>query len=177
LVDAAPPIGESLPAAFDPNRSPAGRFVKGHVVRSGGPKKRLTHKQVWEKALADGGVPLLRRLAAQVLGLGEDNIDDIPEDLETVHDFHVWVMERRALVSIDAFREIYDRLDPKPQKILLDASLTARRAPISGSANAEEAAEAEAYYTEVTDPSADFDEESELPAEAGGEAVDLSFLE
>lgn len=178
-VKNAPPIGESLPAAFDPNRSPAGRFVKGHVVRSGGPKKRLTKKQIFERAQMRGGKPLLRRLAAQVLGIIDPLDMDmlIPDDLETAEDFQVWVMTQRAVFSIDAFREIWDRLDPKPQKIQLDATVNAARAPISGSLNEAEAAEAVSYYEELSPHGGGASEEPEPPAEDGGEPIDLSFLE
>lgn len=170
LVRKAGKVGERLPASFDKNRNPSGRFVKGHSVRSGGAKKRLTYKQVWERALQDGGVPLMRRLAAQVLGLGTDHEHEIPADLETVEDFIIWTTARRAIYSLEAFREIYDRLDPKPQKIQLDATLSAKRAPISGSTNAAEAETALAYYTEIHEPSEDEPEEDE-PED------DLSFLE
>lgn len=180
-VKNAPPIGESIPAAFDPSRNRSGRFVKGHSIRSGGPRKRLTRKEIFELAQARGGKPLLKRLAAQALGIFEpSDIDEmIPADLETAEDFQVWVMSRRAVFSIDAFREIWDRLDPKPQKIQVDASFTARRAPIAGAVDAEDAAVAEEYYEIAMTPgeTGELPEGPEPAAEAAGEDMDLSFLE
>lgn len=172
LVRTAGKVGSRLPAGLDENRSPAGRFVKGHSVRSGGPKKRLTKREIFERAQQRGGVPLLRRLAAAALGLfDEDALREIPDDLETAEDFQIWVLSRRAVTNLDAFREVWDRLDPKPQKIQLDATVGARRAPIGGSVNADEAAEAEAFYEALNMPT------GEIPAGVDEPEEDLAFLE
>ena len=189
------PRGPGLPAGLDPNRSPAGRFVKGHGVRSGGPRKRKSLKEaLLEAQEADATGDLARRLAARAVG---DTVENVPY-FETVQELQAWVRTMRSLAGcIEDFREIGDRIDPKPQKISLDATLTAKRAPIPAAGTApDEAIEAERYYQSLAaNATSDEDEEDIAAAEAAlaepGERVpyespeparsagedDLSFLE
>src|SRR5690606_26012952 len=116
----------------------------------------------------------------------------------TVQELQAWVRTMRSLAGcIEDFREIGDRIDPKPQKISLDATLTAKRAPIPAAGTApDEAIEAERYYQSLAaNATSDEDEEDIAAAEAAlaepGERVpyespeparsagedDLSFLE
>lgn len=192
LVKAAP-RGPGLPAGLDSNRSPSGRFVKGHGVRSGGPRKRKSLKEaLLEAQEADATGDLARRLAARAVG---DTVENVPY-FETVQELQAWVRTMRSLAGcIEDFREIGDRIDPKPQKITLDATLTAKRAPIPAAGTAPaEAIEAERYYQSLAANATEDEEdiaaaeaalaepgehvpyESPEPARSAGED-DLSFLE
>lgn len=169
-----------LPAGLDANRNPSGRFVKGHLVRSGGTRKRKSLKTAMEEALLQpGGTDICRKMAARAVGC---EVREVPH-LDNILDLQAWVRTMRSLAGcIEDFREIGDRVDPKPQRITLDASLTAKRAPISGGTTPEEAVEAERYYQMLAAGS----EEDEAPDEFEDvdfgdaepvEDADLSFLE
>jgi len=147
------PDKQGLPAAFCGDRGPNGQFVPGHSTR-GVARKRKTLREVMSEAWQrPGDTEAAVRVAAYAAGCKED---EVPEDAKvSVESLVAWVFSMRSLGgSVEHFREIGDRVDPKPQRIQLDATLTAKRAPITGSMNPGEAEAALDYYNQLSADSA-----------------------
>lgn len=101
------------------------------------------------------------QLAAYAVG---GSIEDIPQEArESLATLTAWVFAMRAVGgSVEHFREIGDRVDPKPKRIEIEGAIGARRG--GSSSNPDEAAEADEYYRLVSGAiiDAEFTKEDDL---------------
>lgn len=150
--DASPPT----PAAEDPqNRTPDGRFRKGNRVGAGVDRKALgllvrTSRRYHQQQASETEI----KDVADALGLEpyvvvseiRGRLDDSDVPVQVGH-LIVFLQNRLALRGgIEAFREVFDRTEPKPKRIEVSADGVAIRAALSASDNAGEREAAEDYF-------------------------------
>ena len=134
-------------AEVRPRRDSAGRWLPGC---SGNPAGRQDGRpklsDVLRRMSAEPPEELHYATAAAVLGLERCLVPVV----ERLVDLYAWVESIRGLASVDAFREVFDRLDPKPQRVDLTTGGAPLRAPVPAGRpeNAERDA-AEDFYDEL----------------------------
>lgn len=149
------PDDQKFPAIFDRNveLSPTGQplFKNGHQLPQradvGRPKKVRLRDQLqlaWERS-ADGAGAL--KIAAYAVGV---DIVDIPDDAKvSMMALTAWVFSMRGLQgSVEHFREIGDRVDPKPKRLEIEGVNGARRGGVGS--NPDEVAAADDYYATIS---------------------------
>lgn len=169
------PDEKRLPAAFLPNRvyepgksravmKPGYNDTRRGVQLTG--RRQRLRDQLAKAWASPGNQDRALELAAYAVG---GSIDDIPmEARESLATLTAWVFAMRAVGgSVEHFREIGDRIDPKPKRIEIEGAVGARRG--GGSSNPDEAAEADEYYRLVSGAVVD--------AEFTKDEDDLSFLD
>jgi len=164
-----------FPAVFDRNvvMTPLGPKPK---VGNQGMKRDSTPVLVKRERLRDqlqkaynGSGDHERALQLAAFAVGGD-VTDIPEEAkESLATLTAWVFAMRAVGgSVEHFREIGDRVDPKPKRIEIEGVVGARTRGGSGS-NPDEVAEANAYYATLGG--------AVIDASYTKEDDDLSFLD
>jgi hypothetical protein len=134
---------------------------------------KVTEAMIAEAWLTPTGHEAILRLAAERVGCQPDEVP--VEAQQSLAQLALWVSGACAAGgSIEHLREFLDRMAPKPRRLEIDASVSARRAPMSSSRNPEEAAEAESYYAILTRPP---DDAVDAEYEEVAPEDDLSFLD
>jgi hypothetical protein len=157
---------EGIPLVFDRNKvaDAHGRAVMrpGHqqtqTMPATVPKKKRLRDQLQTAWAGPGDAERALQLAAYAVG---GSVEDIPEEArESLASLTAWVFAMRAVGgSVEHFREIGDRIDPKPKRIEIEGVVGARSRGGSGT-NPDEVAAANAYY-----------------ATLGGEVIDADFTQ
>lgn len=167
---------ESFPAVFNRDLVPGeyGRpfFRPGHTMNQRYPNAAPVKKQRLRDQLAvawasAGDADRALQLAAFAVG---GDVTDIPEHAkESLATLTAWVFAMRAVGgSVEHFREIGDRIDPKPKRIEIEGVTGARRG--GGGSDPAAAEAASDYYAALSGAVVDvtFTKEDE---------DDLSFLD
>jgi len=166
---------ESIPAVFDRNLIPLenGKYLlrPGHQNKMKyppTPKKQRLRDQLAVAWAGRGDQDRALQLAAFAIG-GE--ITDIPEYAkESLATLTAFVFAMRAVGgSVEHFREIGDRIDPKPKRIEIEGVTGARRG--GGGNDPESAAAASDYYAALSGAVIDVSYTKEEDGD------DLSFLD
>lgn len=143
---------QGLSAAEEPQRDEAGRWLPGGPSPNptGRPKGitpvRLTADL--RAALPEPPTVAHRKAAAIGAGVPESEVPDFP----TLQDLMRWTREIRALQGNDRdFSQIFDRVDPKPNRVDVAVG-PPKRAPVPDGAPADpEREEAESFYDSLHD--------------------------
>jgi len=145
---------ESLPAIFDPDKQimPDGnpRFAPRHKLNEKHNTRPAKRQRLRDQlAVAWGSKSGQRALELAAHAVGGD-VQDIPEYArESLATLTAWVFTMRAVSgSVEHFREIGDRIDPKPKRIEIEGVNGARRG--GGGADPETTAAAEDYYAALS---------------------------
>ena len=124
---------ESLPAIFDPDKQimPDGnpRFAPRHKLNEKHNTRPAKRQRLRDQlAVAWGSKSGQRALELAAHAVGGD-VQDIPEYArESLATLTAWVFTMRAVSgSVEHFREIGDRIDPKPKRIEIEGVNGARR--------------------------------------------------
>ena len=145
------PEVEPIPAVFDRNlvAQPNGKYLMkpGHTLNQRYPNAAPVKKQRLRDQLAvawAGSGDAERALQLAAFAVGGD-VTDIPEHAkESLATLTAWVFAMRAVGgSVEHFREIGDRIDPKPKRIEIEGVTGARR---GGGGSDPAAAEAASDY-------------------------------
>lgn len=138
---------EGLPAAFDTNRRSSALIAPGARSITIREKKtrtllRESFREVWQMP---AGTDLALERAAFAVGCRKE---DVPEDVRgSLQTLTAWVFAMRGLSgSTEHFKELGDRLDPKPKRIEIEGALGMRKMGAGGGLNPDEAAAADSYY-------------------------------
>jgi hypothetical protein len=138
---------DGLPIEFDPNRRGSGALAPGHTLNLTRRKRERTllrdsFREVWQTT---GGTELALERAAFAVGCRPEQI---PEEAKaTLQTLTAWVFAMRGLMgSTEHFKEIGDRVDPKPKRIEIEGAIGLRRIGAGSSADPNEAQAANDYY-------------------------------
>ena len=147
LEKRSPHTSEGIPAEFDPNRDGNARVRAGAGSITIRQKRERTllrdsFREVWQMP---GGTELAIERAAFAVSCRPDQIPEAAKaSLQTLT---AWVFAMRGLMgSTEHFKEIGDRVDPKPKRIEIEGAIGLRRIGAGGSADPNEAQAANDYY-------------------------------
>jgi hypothetical protein len=141
-----------LPASLDPSRKPDGTWQKG-VSGNAGAKPGRVLAMIRQFASSHDLInDILLQRASEAVGI---HISEIPiEARQTPLTLLTWVMYVRAAAGdIDFFREVMDRLAPKPPKTAVAVQVNnGRTSVVSAGAEASVKEAADDYYENLTPP-------------------------